>query len=75
MADAWPPKPRADGRPCKHCGLKITEGPSPVHAEGSYRGKSRCGHESGLPYGYNADAEGDPCTPICAGSSSEGSGS
>jgi hypothetical protein len=63
----WPPKPRADGRKCKHCGLAITEGDNPAHCEGSYRGKASCGSESGLPYGYNANAEGDPCTPICAG--------
>ena len=63
----WPPTPRADGRPCKHCGLKITEGDNPAHAEGSYIGRARCGSESGLPYGYNANALGDPCTIICLG--------
>lgn len=58
---------------CKHCGLEITA-PDPrstywVHAEGSYRGKGRCGSESNLPYGYNADPVDAPCNDICLGSS------
>ena len=47
--------------------MAITEGDNPMHVEGSYEGKGRCGRESGLPYGYNANAVGDPCTPICLG--------
>jgi hypothetical protein len=65
----WPPTPRADGLPCKHCGHPITGDAYPVHAGGNNRGKQRCDPtDSGLIYGYNADPEGAPCNEICLGS-------
>jgi hypothetical protein len=65
----WPPTPRTDGIPCKHCGQAITSNEYPVHATGNYAGKQRCDpDDSGLMYGYNADPEGAPCNAICNGS-------
>jgi hypothetical protein len=60
-------EPRADGRPCKHCGRALAAAGN-VHAEGNYRGKHRCDpDDSGLPYGYDGDPLGDDCSPGCLG--------
>ncbi|UVF60295.1 hypothetical protein SEA_MURP_21 [Gordonia phage Murp] len=51
---------------CKHCGLTMRGEPGHwLHAEGKQRGKSRCAVE---PYGFNAEASGEECQFICAGS-------
>jgi len=55
---------------CKHCGCAIEWNPLiryGHHVEGSYRGKSRCGEESGLEYGYHAEPVGQPCVEPCLG--------
>lgn len=68
----WPPTPRADELRCKHCGLMITDGPNPVHAQGIHLGKHRCSPgDSHLQYGYNADPEGAECSPGCLGAFEE----
>lgn len=58
---------------CKHCGRAIADGDERrgwVHAldhPGSVLG--RCNpDESGLPYGYDAEPEGQPCRNPCLGS-------
>ena len=51
---------------CKHCHRPI-EGD--LHAGGHYKGKRRCDpKDSGLSYGYEAEAEGTPCGRSCLGS-------
>ena len=51
---------------CKHCGRLIEGG---HHIEGQQRLLMRCWPaDSNLPYGYNAEPEGEPCTEICLGS-------
>lgn len=56
---------------CKHCGQPISDDQWPVHLAGDYRGKSRCcPGDSGLPYGYNAGREGEPCESPCIGAKS-----
>lgn len=56
---------------CKHCGRAIATTWPPngwVHADGGQRHLNRChGDDSGLPYGYNADPEGEPCGLGCLG--------
>lgn len=56
---------------CKHCGRAITSpraGNGWIHADGGQRGMNRChGDDSGLPYGYDADPEGEPCHRGCLG--------
>jgi len=52
---------------CKHCGRPIANF---QHLEGRQRGLMRCDSlDSGLPYGYNAEAPDEPCTIACLGSS------
>lgn len=51
---------------CKHCGRLIEGG---HHIEGQQRLLMRCWPaDSNLPYGYNAEPVGEPCTEICLGS-------
>lgn len=52
---------------CTHCGMVATGVPIGVHLTGSYAGKSRCGSESGMEYGYNAHPEGTACINPCLG--------
>lgn len=56
---------------CKHCGRTIaTTVPRNgwVHADGVNRHLGRCyGEDRGLPYGYNAEPEGEPCSTPCLG--------
>ncbi|WP_277212337.1 hypothetical protein [Isoptericola croceus] len=56
---------------CKHCGRTIaTTGywAGWVHAEGAQHRLGRCHtDDSGLPYGYNAEPAGEPCTFSCFG--------
>lgn len=60
---------------CKHCDRTIaTTAPRNgwVHADGGNRLLSRCnGEDSGLPYGYNAEPEGEPCGMPCLGETTE----
>lgn len=49
---------------CEHCHFLIR---GTVHAGGSNTGLQRCGIESGLPYDYNAHAEGTECAAPCRG--------
>lgn len=60
----------AEIRRCKHCGRLISGKPNSwIHVDGRQRGLHRCdGRDSGLPYGYDAEPEGEPCTPACLGS-------
>lgn len=54
---------------CKHCNRQISLG---VHIEGMNRGKQRCDpQDSGLIYGYNAEAIGDDCKNPCVGAPNE----
>ena len=63
--------PEANEPRCVHCRLRIELGDSVpgwgLHAEGSHRGKSRCGSESGQRYGLNAHTADVPCEAPCAG--------
>lgn len=56
---------------CKHCGRTIvTNRPRAgwVHADGKQRSLGSChSDDSGLPYGYNAEPEGEPCSTPCLG--------
>lgn len=56
---------------CKHCGRAIaTTRPEAgwSHVDGGQRGMNRChGDDSGLPYGYDAGPEGEPCGIGCLG--------
>lgn len=56
---------------CVHCGLPLSLGGEVpgwgLHAEGSHRGKSRCGEESGQPYGLNGHTAYVSCDAPCAG--------
>lgn len=57
---------------CKHCDRTIvTTRPAAgwVHADGVQNHLGRChSDDSGLPYGYNAEPEGEPCSAPCLGS-------
>lgn len=57
---------------CMHCGLQLKLGGNlpgwGLHVEGSQRGKSRCGSESGQPYGLNGHTAASSCSNgPCAG--------
>lgn len=53
---------------CKHCGQRIVDG---MHTSGRNRGLMRCNpKDSGLQYGYNAEAVDAPCAPPCLGAPS-----
>lgn len=59
---------------CKHCGRRIADGNPEqgwVHDVGPGSVIGRCRpDESGLPYGYNAEPEGEPCRYPCLGARS-----
>lgn len=56
---------------CKHCGRAIaTTRPEAgwTHVEGAQRGMNRCHtDDSGLPYGYEACPQDEPCGLACLG--------
>lgn len=55
---------------CKHCGetIQSPNGLSFIHASGGYKGKHRCDpFDSGAPYGYNAEPDGEECSTHCLG--------
>ena len=53
---------------CKHCGRQISDSVPAVHLAGGHAGKMRCNPEdSGLMYGYNAEATGTECAYPCLG--------
>jgi hypothetical protein len=55
---------------CRHCGRAIgTVAPNSwIHVDGGQRWLQRChSDDSGLPYGYNAGPDDEPCTIACLG--------
>lgn len=59
---------------CKHCGRAIVTTITDagwVHADGAQRRLGRChSDDSGLPYGYNAEPDNEPCSRACLGGAS-----
>jgi len=57
---------------CKHCGRTIAAArwwTGWVHVDGAQSGMNRChSDDSGLPYGYDAGPDGEPCGRGCLGS-------